>query len=111
MKRLISYLILALLPVVIFWAIVWYIDPNRVVIDTPITAPKWIQESSYGTCSAAITGTQVTNLLAPINDDHAVRIGTKVIEAQTNLRTLSGQNVVPFEPVLVEREFPDKQTH
>jgi hypothetical protein len=102
---------LILLPVVIFWAILPYFDPTRIVAEAPRTAPKWIDKANYGTCTDAMSGTPVTNQPVNIDGNRAARIGAGVIERQTDMRTILGNYPVVFKPVLLRREFPDGQLH
>jgi hypothetical protein len=111
MKRSILYGLVALIPLVIFWAIIPTFDPNRIVREIPASAPQWIEQSAYTTCDAAITGTPVTNQTPAIDQSRAARIGAGVVESQTDLLTLSGRNSVAFTPVLLQRQFPDNQSH
>ncbi len=113
MKRPLVYAVIALIPLIAVWAIALTYDP-RIVPETSTAAPKWIEEGPYGTfgtCDAAITGTRVTNQSSTIDSDHAARIGAGVIQTQTDLHTLVGRPIGDFTPVLLERQFPDNQSH
>ena len=107
MKQFVAYPLIALVPLIIFWAVIPSFDPTRIVRETPLSAPKWIEESAYGTCSQAMTGKPVNDQTINIDKAHAARIGAGVIQSQTDLLTLSGKNSVAFKPLLVERQFPD----
>ena len=112
MIRPVGVLLLVLLPVAIFWVILSYFDPTRIVADKSQTTPRWVEDGRrYGTCTEAMSGTRVPNRPVAVDEVRAARIGAGVIESQTNLYTIAGRNVTVFPPVLVERLFPDGQSH
>ncbi len=114
MKRPFVYAVIALIPLVVVWAIALTYDPTRIVPETPTSAPKWVDEGPYGTfatCNAAITGTTITNQSPTIDSARAARIGAGVVQSQTDLHTLSGRPIGDFTPILLTRDFPDNQSH
>jgi len=109
--RLVIAVLLVLLPVVLFWVILPYFDPARIVADKFHPTPRWVEDGRrYGTCTEAMRGTRMPNRLVDVDEIRAARIGAGVIESQTNLYTIAGRNVTVFPPVLVERSFPDGQS-
>jgi hypothetical protein len=113
-KRPLAYAVIALIPLIAVWAIALIYNPTRIVPETRVSAPKWVEEGpygTYGTCNDAITGTPVTNQSPFIDSDRAARIGAGVVQSQTDLHTLLRRPIGDFTPVLVERQFPDNQSH
>ena len=107
------YVLIALIPLIVAWLLILSNDPTRINREPSTPAPKWVGDVppvTYYNCDQAIIGTPSTKPVT-IDSDRAARIGAGVIQSQTDLLTLTEDRSRDFTPILVERQFPDNQSH
>jgi hypothetical protein len=124
-------LILLAFPIVILWDLLPYLDPLRIVPETPAATPQWTQIGDPNTvCFTAMNATPVSETLATIAPSRAAALAAGTIQTQTNLLnqchsnayeatrglgdtpfTIDHSSVGSLGPQLVRQPFQDGQTH
>jgi hypothetical protein len=94
--------------IAIVGAILEFLAPVWIKTDTPIAAPKWIEDGRrYQTCTEAMAGTPAVKRVEEVSPVSAAYIGSTIIKRDTTLHQIEGKAVVVFQVTLVEKQFPD----